>query len=140
MTSTLCKFSKSWKSSKKPKKQRKYLANAPLHIRRKFLSAHLSKELRSKYRRRSFPIRKDDQVLVLRGQFKKTKGKVSNINLKKVKVYVDSVQVLKKDGSRVLYPLHPSNLIITSLNLDDNERVKALTRSKDVTSEKNKNS
>lgn len=134
------KFSKSWKSSKKPKKQRKYLANAPLHIRRKFLSTHLSKELRLKYKRRSFPIRKDDQVLVLRGQFKKTKGKVSNINLKKIKVYVDSVQVLKKDGSRVLYPLHPSNLIITSLNLDDNERVKALTRSKDVTSEKNKNS
>ncbi|MEK6951582.1 MAG: 50S ribosomal protein L24 [Nanoarchaeota archaeon] len=134
-------FSKSWKSSKKPNKQRKYLANAPLHIRRKFLSAHLSKELRAKYKKRAFPVRKDDKVLVSKGQFKKTKGKVVDVNLKKAKVYIDSVQLVKKDGSKVFYPLHPSNLIITDLNLEDNERVKALTRSnKDVTSEKNKNS
>ena len=41
-------FSKSWVSSKKPGKQRKYRINAPLNIKRKFLSVHLSKELREK--------------------------------------------------------------------------------------------
>ncbi|MCW1309534.1 MAG: 60S ribosomal protein L26, partial [Candidatus Nanoarchaeia archaeon] len=35
-------WSKKWKSSKKPSKQRKYRYNAPLHIRRKFLSVNLS--------------------------------------------------------------------------------------------------
>ncbi|MBI2499265.1 50S ribosomal protein L24 [Candidatus Woesearchaeota archaeon] len=134
-------FSKNWKSSKKPKKQRKYLANAPLHIRRKFLSAHLSKELRTKYKKRSFPVRKEDKVTVLRGQFKKTKGKIVSVNLKKSRVHIDSVQLIKKDGSKVFYPIHPSNLMITDLNLEDNERIKALARSnKDVTSEKNKSS
>jgi len=132
------KFSKYWKSSKKPKKQRKYLANAPLHIKRKFLSAHLSKELRAKYSRRSFPIKKDDEVSIQRGQFKKTKGKVVDVNLRKTRVYIDSAQLIKKDGSKVFYPVHPSNLIITSLDLDDRERSKALMRTKNVTSQKKK--
>jgi len=39
------KFSTTWKASKQPRKQRKYSANAPLHIKRKMLSANLSKTL-----------------------------------------------------------------------------------------------
>ena len=38
-------FSKHWKSSKQPRKQRKYRAKAPLHIKRKLLNVNLSKEL-----------------------------------------------------------------------------------------------
>ena len=45
-------FSKSWKSSRQPRKQRKYVFNAPLHIRHKLVSANLSKELRKKYGKR----------------------------------------------------------------------------------------
>ncbi len=131
-------FSKHWKSSKNPKKQRKYLANAKLHIKRKLLSATLSKDLRKKYNRRSFPIKKDDKVTILRGQFKKLKGRIVSVNLKNTKVHIDSAQLIKKDGSKVFYPIHPSNIMITDLNLDDNKRIKSLMRTKDVTSEKNK--
>ena len=60
------KFSKKWKSSKQPRKQRKYRAEAPLHVKHKLVSANLSKELRKKYGRRSFPLRKGDTVLVKR--------------------------------------------------------------------------
>jgi len=35
--------------SKQPKKQRKFLYNAPLHLRQKIMSATLSNELRQKY-------------------------------------------------------------------------------------------
>ncbi len=59
------KFSDKWKASKLPRKQRKYLANAPLHIKRKFLSANLSKELRKKHGKRSIPIRKGDTVRIM---------------------------------------------------------------------------
>lgn len=123
-------FSKAWKSSKSPKKQRKYLANAPLHIRKNFFSAHLSKELRKKYNRRSLPVRKNDTIKVLRGNFRGKTGKIEAINRKKIKVYIDTIQEVRKDGTKHFYPLHPSNLIITSLDLNDKKRKKILERSK----------
>ena len=76
-------FSSSWTGSSQPRKQRKFVYNAPLHTRHKFLSAHLSKELRQKYGKRNLPLRKGDEVLVMRGFFRKKKAKVSLVNLKK---------------------------------------------------------
>lgn len=121
-------FSKSWKSSKKPSKQRKYRYNAPLHIKQKFMSVHLSKELREKYARRNFPIRKGDKVKVLRGQFKGRENKVEQVMLSKLKVYITGIDRSKKEGSKVKYPFEPSNLMITELNLEDKKRKEALER------------
>ena len=67
------KFSREWIRSKQPRKQRKYNYNAPLHIKGKFMAAHLSKDLMKKYNRRSIRVRKGDKVILLRGQFKKKK-------------------------------------------------------------------
>lgn len=121
-------WSKSWKGSSKRRKQIKYVENAPMHIRKKFLSSTLSKELRKKYGKRNITIRKGDKAKVMRGQYKKTTGKVSNVNAVKLKVYVEGVDFVKKDGSKVQYPLHPSNLMITELNLEDRKRKKSLER------------
>ena len=119
------KFSKSWKSSKQPRKQRKYLANASLHLRRKFMSATLSKELRKKYNKRSIPIIKGDKIKVFVGQFKKKEGRITMVN-------VEDVQMAKRDGTRVFYPIHPSNVVITELNLNDKKRRNILERVKNV--------
>ncbi|MDO8459843.1 MAG: 50S ribosomal protein L24 [Nanoarchaeota archaeon] len=116
-------FSTAWLSSKQPRKQRKYRYNAPLHIKHKFLSAHLSKELRKKYGKRSLPLRKGDDVLVMRGSFKKKKGKLAIINLKNTKVAIEGIQRTKKDGTKVNVYFHPSILQIQSLNLDDRKRI-----------------
>lgn len=121
-------WSKEWKSSKKPKKQRKYRYNAPLHVKRKFLSAHLSEELRKKYNRRSFPVRKGDEVEIMRGEFKKKKGKINRVDLQETKVYIDGITRKKVDGSDISVPIHPSNLRITELYLKDDKRLKALKR------------
>lgn len=48
------------------RKNRKRHFTAPSHIRRRLMSAPLSKELRQKYNVRSMPIRKDDEVQVSR--------------------------------------------------------------------------
>jgi large subunit ribosomal protein L24 len=120
--------------SKKPRKQRKFLYNAPLHIRRKMISAHLSKELREKYKRRSFPLRKGDEVKVMRGEFKGTIGKIVRVDTKKYKVYVDTVKKKRSVGTEYLVPISPSNLIITRLNLEDKYRLKMLERGKNVAS------
>lgn len=123
-------FSISWKGSKKPSKQRKYVKNAPLHTKAKFLASHLSKELRKKYFRRGIRVRKGDKVIVLRGQFKKKAGAVEGVNIKKMRVFVSGIQRERKDGSKASYPLHASNLLITELNANDKERMKIFERKK----------
>ena len=117
------KFSKSWKSSKKQRKQRKYRINAPLNIKRKFLSAHLSKELRKKYSTRNVTLRKGDKVKIMRGQFKKKTGTIAKILMKRSKVCMENIQLTKNDGTKVYYPLEPSNLMIIELNLTDKRRI-----------------
>tara|TARA_Y100000310_G_scaffold45623_1_gene42508 strand:- start:7536 stop:7958 length:423 start_codon:yes stop_codon:yes gene_type:complete len=132
------KFSTAWLSSTQRRKQRKFRANAPLHLKHKFLSANLSKELRKKHDKRSLPIRKGDEVLVMRGSFKKKKAKVDSILLKKAKVTVEGLQRTKKDGSKVSVFFAPSALQIQELNLEDNKRIKAINKSVKKTEKKEK--
>jgi large subunit ribosomal protein L24 len=118
------KFTTSWISSVQPRKQRKYKYNAPLHVKHRFLNTNLSKELRKKYGKRSLPLRKGDEVLVMRGGFSKKKGKILEVNLKRLRVTVESLTRKKIDGTKVNVYLNPSNLQIQSLNLEDNKRLK----------------
>lgn len=115
-------FSNKWKGSKQPRKQRKYKIKAPLHIKGKFLNSTLSKDLRKKYGKRSVRIRKGDKVKILRGQFKKKEGSVERVDIKNERVFVTKMEISKKDGSKVLKPIAPSNLMIVDLNLEDKER------------------
>ncbi len=115
-------FKKSWKSSKQPKKQRKYRKNAPLHTRIKFMAAHLSKDLREKHCKRSISLRKGDKVKIMRGNFKGKTGVVERVVSKLEKVYLTGIEVIKKDGTKKLVPLMPSNLLITQLNIEDKKR------------------
>lgn len=132
-------FSTSWISSTQPRKQKKYIANAPLHLKRKYLSAPLSKELKKKYSRRSIRLRTGDKVRILRGQFKKKEGKIVEVIVKKTKVNIENIQSIKKDGSKAPFPMHPSNLMILELQADDRMRKKYLERTND-TSKKTKSS
>lgn len=110
--------------SSKPNKQRKSRFTCQLHARNKFMSCHLSKELRQKHKTRNLAVRKDDKVKVMVGQFKGKSGKVEKVDAGRTKVYVAGIEITKKDGGKALYPLHPSNLLITELYLEDKKRLK----------------
>ncbi len=114
--------------SKQPRKQRKALYTAPLHKRHKLMSVHLSDDLRREFNRRSFPVRTGDEVEIVRGDFKGTEGKVEGIDLKHYCVHVDGASSQKQDGTKLYQPIHPSNLVITEVYLDDERRNKALNR------------
>lgn len=114
--------------SKNPKKQRKYLALAPLHKKHKMLSSHLSKELKEKYKKRSFPLHKGDTVKIMVGAFKGKQGKILIINTKKLTVHIEGMQKTRKDGTKVNIPFNASNLQIVNLNTEDRIRIKALER------------
>jgi len=114
--------------SKQPRKQRKARFKAPLHLRHKFMSAPLSRELREKYNRRSFPVRKGDTVRILRGDDRGAEGKVRSVDLKRVRITVEGVVIARADLSEVPRPIHPSNVMITKLDLKDERRAAALER------------
>ncbi|MFC1769125.1 50S ribosomal protein L24 [Nanoarchaeota archaeon] len=118
------KFSTSWKSSKKPRKQVKFRKKAPLHTKQKFVSAHLSPELRKKHNKRAIPLRKGDKVKIMNGSKKGKTGKVGNIDLKKSKIYIEGFEVSKIDGTKSNLSFQPSNLMITELILEDKKRIK----------------
>jgi len=123
-------ISTSYNRSTKARKQRKYRALAPIHLRHKLVSANLSKELRKKYLRRSFPIRKDDTVRIMNGQFWKKTGKVLIVNNVKKKIYIENIQRSKRDGTKVNVPIDPSNVQIILLNMEDKKRIKSINRNK----------
>ncbi len=133
------KFSTAWNSSVKPRKQRKYNYNAPLHIRHKFLNAHLSKALKEKYGKRSLPLRTGDEVLVMRGAFKKKKAKVASIDIKKTRITLEGIQRSKKDGTKIPVFFHPSVLKIEFLDSEDKLRFKQNTEKKNASKKKSGN-
>ena len=93
-------FSRYWKASKSIRKQRKYRIHAPIHIKRGFLSGHLSKELRTKFERRSFTLRKGDTVKIIKGDFKGKEGKIERLDLKNSKIYIAGIDVTKREGTK----------------------------------------
>ena len=115
-------FSKNWISSKQPRKQRKYRINAPLHIKGKFLSAHLSPDLKKKHGKRSIRAKIGDKIKVLRGQFKNSNGEIERVDIGKSRIYVSKIGVTKKDGSKRQIPINISNVMITDLKKDDKKR------------------
>jgi len=125
-------WSRYWISSKEKRKQRKYRYNAPLHIRQKLMSVNLDKKMRADYKKRSLPIRKGDEVLIMKGMYKGKLGKVVKLDLKKLKVYVDNAKIKKVSGQETTDPIDPSNLRIIKLNLDDKKRMKFIDRKKGV--------
>ena len=116
-------FSTGWKASKQSRKQRKYRYEAPLHVKHKFLSANLSKELRKKYGMRSLPVRTGDEVNIMRGKFASSKAKVLKVNSNKGRITLEGITRKKADGTKLNVYFDPSKLQIIALKLDDSRRI-----------------
>lgn len=128
-------WSKNWRESIQPRKQRKYRFNAPLHIARNFLAAHLSKDLRKKYGIRAVIARKGDKVKIMRGQFKNKIGAIENVSINFQRIAVEGATFTARDGKKKPYPIHPSNLMIVELNLEDKKRKASIERASKLKSE-----
>ncbi|KAF5870466.1 putative 60s ribosomal protein l26 protein [Botrytis fragariae] len=124
----MTKINSSLHSSRR--KSRKAHFDAPSSVRRTIMSAPLSKELREKYNVRSIPIRKDDEVTIVRGSNKGSEGKITSVYRLKYIVHIERVVKEKSSGQSVPLGIHPSKVIITKLKLDKDrenilERIKA---------------
>jgi len=112
----------------KPTKQRKRLYQAPGAKRYKRFSAPLSSKLKDSHGANSVPVRNGDTVIVMRGDRKGSEGKVTQIDRKKYRIFVEGMNREKVDGTSIPVPIHPSKVMITRLNLDDKWRKKILKR------------
>jgi large subunit ribosomal protein L24 len=110
------------KRVKNPRKQRKNHFNAPAHLRHKRMGAPLSRELAASRGVRTLPVRKGDTVRIQRGDHKGFEGKVSRVDLKEYRIYLEGLTREKVDGTNIFLSIHPSKVEIRNLNLDDNWR------------------
>lgn len=115
-------------TSHKARKQRKAKVDAPLHRRRRMVSAHLDSSLMREYNIRSVPVRKGDTVKVIRGssEIKGSENKVASVDLKNYKIIVENITIPKADGTQTERPVDPSDVIITKLDLSDSWRKRKL--------------
>ncbi|PKC11865.1 60S ribosomal protein L26, partial [Rhizophagus irregularis] len=104
------------------RKSRKAHFSAPSSVRRKIMSAALSKELRDKYNTRSIPIRKDDEVRIVRGTFKGRDGKVLRVYRKRWVIHIDRISKEKISGNTVPVGIHPSNVVVTKLKINKDRK------------------
>ncbi len=110
------------KRVKNPRKQRKIVHSAPAHVRHKLMAAPLSRELATSKGARTLPVRKGDTIRIMRGDHSGFEGKVSRIDLKRYRVFVEGLTREKVDGTNIFVAVHPSKVMIRSLNLDDKWR------------------
>jgi large subunit ribosomal protein L24 len=126
------------KSVKDPGKQRKMHFNAPAHLRHKVMSAPLSSELAASKGAKTLPVRKGDTVRILRGDNKGFEGKVSRVDTKAFRIYLEGLTREKVDGTNIFLGVHPSKVQIRNLNLDDKYRKDTILRRKTAPEKKSK--
>ncbi|GAA5983978.1 hypothetical protein JCM10908_005999 [Rhodotorula pacifica] len=95
---------------------------APSSVRRVIMSAPLSKELRAEHGTRSIPIRKDDEVKIVRGTYKGREGRVTTCQRKNFRIFVEGVSRDKGNGATVPIGVNASNVVITKLKLDKDRK------------------
>lgn len=116
----------------KPGKQRKMLYNAPHHIRHKLMCAPLSPDLISSKGAKTLPVRKGDTIQIVRGDNKGFEGKISRVDLKRYRIFIEGLTREKVDGTNVFISIHPSKVILKKLNLDDRWRKAIIERKKQL--------
>ncbi|HLN46220.1 MAG TPA: 50S ribosomal protein L24 [Candidatus Sulfotelmatobacter sp.] len=118
------------KSVKDPSKQRLRLYNAPAHIRHKLMSAHLAPDLVKSQGVKSIPVRKGDTVRIVRGDHEGFEGKISTVDLKNYRIFLEGLTREKVDGTVIFVAVHPSKVLVKNLNLNDRWRKSTIQRKK----------
>ncbi len=122
--------------TKSPRKQRKRLYNLPSHKKNKLMNAKLHEDMQAEYGIKKMTIRTGDTVLVVRGEFKDMEGKVSKIDRDKVQIFIEGASIEKSDGTTFDIPLHPSNVVLTKIEIKkDKWRKKIIERKAQIAEE-----
>src|SRR3712207_4786796 len=98
------------------------LIHVPKHQRDKMVGAVLEESLRKQYGRKNIRVIRGDSVRIMRGEYKGVEGKVEKVNTEHATLHIEGIQREKIRGGQVKVPIHSSNVMVISLNLDDDYR------------------
>ena len=118
---------KSHAVASKRRTQRKRTLSAPSSIKRRLMSCHLTKTLRTEHKIRALPIKRGDEVKILKGKMKGKTGKVVQVYRKRNVIYVDKITREKQNGQSVFLPIRPCHCIVEKL-LINKDRTKTIER------------
>ena len=107
--------------------QRKYALGAPSSVKRKLMSCHLTKTLRDQYKIRSLPIKRGDEVKILKGKSKNKSGKVVQVYRKRYFIYVYKVQREKQNSQMFFLSIKLCCCVIEKLFINK-DRTKTIER------------
>jgi large subunit ribosomal protein L24 len=94
------------------------------------MAAPLSPELAASKSAKALPVRKGDTVRVVRGDHVGFEGKVSRVDLKRYRIFLEGLTREKVDGTNIFVSVHPSKVVIKNLKLDDKWRKAVIERKK----------
>ncbi len=102
----------------------------------KKFGSSLSKELREKHSLKAVRPVKGDGVRIVRGGFKGIEGKITRVDPKLGKIFVEGVTREKIAGGKTgPVPIDASKVMVTSLNLEDKTRKARVERGSGSTEE-----
>ncbi|MBT3971720.1 MAG: 50S ribosomal protein L24 [Euryarchaeota archaeon] len=129
--------------SKKPGKQRKSAANAPIHLKRKRVRARLQSDDPRLASVRTVTVRTGDEVKIVRGDGahggKRHGGKRKSVaqskNSRRVirvdsntnRLFLEGLTITTSDNKEEAIPVNASNVIVTKLDETDPRRLTRLT-------------
>ena len=99
--------------SKKPSKQRNALRKVRNHQVSKLFTVPLDENLQTEWGIKRLPVRKDDSVRIISGEFVGIEGKVLEIHKKVRKVTIEEATLQKRDGSNYFVPIPVSKILLT---------------------------
>ena len=109
--------------SKKPSKERKHQYNMPMHMAAKAVAGHLDEKLAKELGKRSIGVRKGDTVKIMRGEFAKREGKITEVNRKSRKIFIEKMVKKKSNGQERQVPIDASNILVIDLDKTDRKRI-----------------
>jgi large subunit ribosomal protein L24 len=112
------------------------IINIKKHITDKNIRSPLADTLRDEYHKRNARVIKGDTVKVLRGEYKNVEGKVEKVKTNRSTLLIEGIQREASKGGKVKVQIHSSNVMITSLNLQDKQRGNIIRKIKSSPNEK----
>ncbi|MCX6804388.1 MAG: 50S ribosomal protein L24, partial [Candidatus Diapherotrites archaeon] len=108
---------------KKPGKTRKEQYTMPMHTAAKTVASRLNEKLSKELLCRSIPVRKGDTVKIVRGEFSGKEAKITSVNRKSRKIFVEKIVRKKSNGQEWQVPIDASNVIVIDIDRTDRKRI-----------------
>jgi ribosomal protein uL24 len=101
--------------STKPRKQRSALQSLKQHQISKVFMVRLDEPLQEEWGIKRLPLRKDDEVRVIKNEMTDVEGKVLSLDRRSRTIQIEECTLEKKNGATYYIPISPSNVILTKL-------------------------